>query len=422
MKTSFSNRNRLTAGILLVILASLCVASTAPPPARADGGVRQDGQEKKKEDFTDEDLKVEKIPGKWRLGSLVDTKQGFDPSVPVVVAAFKTVYGQGKYLGRIKIPALKIENRSQKVLESVQLRWAIVNNNDRDTILLEGVTPFIQARIEPFNPPLLIENIEPIYFNKIVKPLLKDGELNFHVLLIVGIQQARFADGTAWQRNKQAAFLKTSLSGLRFDLRPAHFQPMLFLNMSTWRRPWSRPSTTSPCEEQPRSLASAVLFVPLQIIDPPCRENMRCDYDQVANKNICVAEPGIFCDRGDCDEEGHCACWQALGPCPTCPDNDGDGHTAQWCGGADCNDNDDSIRPGAPDFCGDGITTVTNLRTARNRHVLTTAPTTTGTTTAKSKATVTTATSMSTPGRPKSATTELIMTAPTATPRACRVT
>lgn len=45
----------------------------------------------------------------------------------------------------------------------------------------------------------------------------------------------------------------------------------------------------------------------------------------------------------------------AFGPCPTCPDNDGDGHTAERCGGADCNDNDDSIRPGAPDFCGDGI-------------------------------------------------------------------
>jgi hypothetical protein len=66
----------------------------------------------------------------------------------------------------------------------------------------------MEVRIAPFNPPLRMD-IVPVYFNKLVKPLLKDGELNFHALLIVGVQEARFADGTVWQRNRQAAFLKT---------------------------------------------------------------------------------------------------------------------------------------------------------------------------------------------------------------------
>lgn len=209
MKTSFINQTNFVLGILAVGLLLLCIASAMPASAQSDNGMGKASKEKK-EDFNDEDLKMEPIAGRWRLASLVDVKQGFDPSIPVVVAAFKTVYGQGKYLRRIKVPQVKIENRSQKVLESIQLRWAIANYDEPDTILLEGVMPVMELRIEPFNPPLRVE-ITPIYFNKIVKPLLKDGELNFHALLIVGVQEAGFADGTAWHRNRQAAFMKISL-------------------------------------------------------------------------------------------------------------------------------------------------------------------------------------------------------------------
>jgi hypothetical protein len=215
----------------------------------------------KKEVFTDEDLKVEKVEGKWMLGTVVDIKQAFDPSVPVVVAYINTFYGQGQHLRRVKIAEAKIENRSQKVLESVQLRWTIANNDEPDTILLEGVMPLIEVRIEPFSPPQLV-NSPPIYFNKIVRPLLKGGELNTHVLLTVGIEEARFADGTTWQRTRQAAFLKTSLGSPPLDLRPPHFEPTLFFDLSLWRRPKPQPMTISPCEGQPRLFASAVLFTP----------------------------------------------------------------------------------------------------------------------------------------------------------------
>ena len=352
-KTSFGNRNRLTAGILLMVLAPLCVGSTAPP-AQSDGAVKQDGQEKK-EYFNDEDLKVEKVAGKWFLATGVDTKQAFDSSVPVIVSGILTVYGRGKHLGRIKILNVVIENRSQKVLQSVQLRWTIANFDEPDTALLEGVTPFIPARIEPFNSPFLLEQLEPLYFNKIVRPLLRDGELNSHVIIRVGVQEARFADGTVWQRTPQAALLKTSFVSQRVDVRPGRFEPMRFLDISAWRTPRPLSLTISPCEEQPRSFASAVLFQPVQINDPPCRENMNCGYDFINNKNICVPSVGDFCNLGGCDSEGHCNCGAGAMPCLTCPDNDGDRQTAEWCGGTDCNDADDSIYLRAPEFCGDDI-------------------------------------------------------------------
>lgn len=129
----------------------------------------------------------------------------------------------------------KIQNRSQKVLEAVQLRWAISNKEDPETILLEGVMPFFEVRVEPFSEPVLTD-IPPIYFNKLVKPLLKDGELNAHVLLMVGVQEARFADGTVWQRARQSAFQKTlfqktSFGNLLLDSRPRPFKPALFLDL-----------------------------------------------------------------------------------------------------------------------------------------------------------------------------------------------
>lgn len=341
--------------ILLAAVLLFCAVLTVPGGSAQTGDDAARADKAKKEYFKDEDLKVEKIPGKWRLATSVDVQQAQDYSVPVIVTRMLTVYGQRQYLGRIKMPELIIENRSQKVLESVRLRWTIANyDEDHETILLEGVTSSVRVRIEPFNPPVPLENYDPIYFNKIVKPLLKDGELNFHVLLRVGIQEVRFADGTVWQRNQQAALLKNLPSRTRIDLRPARFEPILFFDIFTWRRPKPQSLVSSPCEEQPRSLASAFLFMPLQVSDPPCRENMICGYDPPTNKNICTPLAGSFCDRNGCDSDGHCNCATGVGPCTTCPDNDGDTFTAARCGGDDCDDNDDSVRPRAPEYCDDG--------------------------------------------------------------------
>lgn len=356
MKTLRSIRNIVMSVTLLAATLLSYTASPSPASAQADQDKVRD-EKVKKEYFTDEDLKVEKVPGRWMFGTMLDVKQSQDYSVPAIVAAIKTVYGQGKYLGRIKLVEAKIQNRSQSVLEAVQLRWAIANKEEPDTVLLEGVTPVLAVRIEPFIEPTLTD-IPPINFNKLVKPLLKNGELNDHVLLTVSVQAARFADGTVWQRSQQSAsaralFQKASYSNASLNARPSAFKPRLFLSLTSWRTPGPPPAADSPCEEQPRLFASAVLLAAFQFPDPGCRNNRHCDYDPIANKNICVASVGQFCDLGDCDSEGHCACVQALGPCTTCPDDDGDGARAASCGGTDCDDNDEEVRPGLRELCGD---------------------------------------------------------------------
>lgn len=41
--------------------------------------------------------------------------------------------------------------------------------------------------------------------------------------------------------------------------------------------------------------------------------------------------------------------------CPKCVDSDGDGYGANCVKGADCNDANSNIHPGAADTCGNGI-------------------------------------------------------------------
>lgn len=358
MRTSYGNRTIVATAMLLAAALLWCAKAPNAPASAQDDNDQVRDEKVKKEDFTDEDLKVEKVSGKWKFGTLLDVKQSQDYSVPVIVAAIKTVYGQGKYLGRVKLVEAKIQNRSQKVLEAVKLRWSIADNEDPNTILLEGVMPSFAVRIEPFSEPVLTD-IPPVYFNKLVKPLLKNGELNVHILLMVSVQEASFADGTVWQSPPQSASVKTLFQKASFgsgprDERSRPFKPVLFWDLPYWRTPRPQPAE-STCEEQPRSSASAVLLTAFQSPDPGCRNNRHCDYDAANNKNFCnaTAGEGIYCDLGDCDSEGHCNCWQALGPCTTCPDDDGDGRTSAACGGTDCNDNDEFVRPGLGELCGD---------------------------------------------------------------------
>lgn len=195
MESSRTLATRLASAILLALL-TLLIQPLALSNTTQDKG--------KKQVFTDEDEKVEKIPGKWRLASGLDMQQASDYSVPVIVRGINTSSGQGKYAGRVKITEAELENRVQKTTRSIQLRWAIVMHEEPNTILLEGLVPFMEVQIEANSAPLRVD-IPHIYFNKIVRPLLKDGEISGHLRLVVGAQEVRFTDGTIWRRTQQSA-------------------------------------------------------------------------------------------------------------------------------------------------------------------------------------------------------------------------
>jgi hypothetical protein len=258
MQSSRTFTSRLAPAILLALSVLLLQIPAWPSPA-------QDKEEKKKV-FIDEDEKVEPIPGRWRLALGLDMQQASDYSVPVFVRGINMSSGQGRYAGRVKVTEAELENRVQKTTRSIQLRWAIVMHEEPDTVLLEGLMPFMEVQIEANGAPLRVD-IPHIYFNKIVRPLLKEGEISGHLRLVVGVQEVRFIDGATWRRSQQSAFLRPSSSGPPFTLRRRYLKPALSIDLLRWRS--LQPPTSTPCEEQPRLFASAVLFTPSQVTDPP---------------------------------------------------------------------------------------------------------------------------------------------------------
>ena len=116
----------------------------------------------------------------------------------MAVGGLQTLSGGGKYAGVTKIKRLEIKNRSPKALNAVQLRWEITSLDDPAQVLLGGTTPFVNFWAEA-NSSQVVE-ITTIYPVLLFKPLAKDGELNGRFMLRIGLQEARFADGSFWRR------------------------------------------------------------------------------------------------------------------------------------------------------------------------------------------------------------------------------
>ena len=150
--------------------------------------------------FTEEDLKAGRLSGPGAIGPNFDKSQLKDPSAPVVVKGINMISGDPttKFIGLVKLQGADLENRGAKATSRVQLRWALVNRDEPDKILLEGVTPHFDARVNPGES--LKTDTPPIFFNRIVQPLLVEGRLQGKFNVVVGVGEVAFEDGSVWRR------------------------------------------------------------------------------------------------------------------------------------------------------------------------------------------------------------------------------
>jgi hypothetical protein len=182
------NRTRL-----FPLLLSLAFASAAA--AQTNGGWP------KLQPFTDEDILEGRIAGTdWGFGPAFDNSQLNDPTVPVVVKAINMMSGDPttKFIGLVKIQGAEIENRGAKATRSVQLRWALVRRGEPDKVLAEGTTPSFDLQLGPGAS--LKTDTPPVFFNRIVKPFLEDGQLHGKFSIVVGVGEVVFDDGSVWPR------------------------------------------------------------------------------------------------------------------------------------------------------------------------------------------------------------------------------
>ncbi len=161
------------------------------------------GEDMEKE-FDDDDLKVkaEKPRGKWAFATVLDMSQFESDMIPVAVSGIQSLSGGGKHSGITKIKRVEVRNRSPKVINSLQLRWTLAPLEEPEKVLSEGTTQFADIRVEP-NSSQVVE-IPTIYPALLLKTLAKGGELSGQFKLTIGVQEARFADGSFWRRQETA--------------------------------------------------------------------------------------------------------------------------------------------------------------------------------------------------------------------------
>ena len=97
-----------------------------------------------------------------------------------------------------KIKRVEVLNRSSLVVNSVQLGWKITSMKQPEKVLSEDTAPFANVWVEA-NSSKVIE-VPTLYPALLLKPLAKDGRLDSEFQITIGVQEARFADGSFWRR------------------------------------------------------------------------------------------------------------------------------------------------------------------------------------------------------------------------------
>jgi hypothetical protein len=308
--------------ILAVIVVCGFMASAGQSSAEASVGGGRGNQippefnPNPDKEFNDDDLKVkaEKKPGGvWDISVSLDREQFYDYSVPVAVSTVQTMSGKGKYAGVVKIKRLEITNRRAKAVNSAQFRWRITKLDDPSKVLLEGTTAFINFWVEADSTKVVeIPTIYPIH---LFKTLAKEGDLNGEFNLTLGVQEARFADGSLW-RGPAPAVLSNFLY---YDQPVAERFPSLAsigpIFPSLWADPGGNRGIFKPCEAKPRSSASAFSFMLFQDGQETCVDDMNSKIDLITGAQICGRPlPGTAC-YSVCYGI-YCTVYTRLGRCP----------------------------------------------------------------------------------------------------------
>jgi len=297
-----SSSRSLCRGLAFVLPAlvavSLCAAAVLP---------RTYQSESKREEFNDDDLKEERVGGRWGTWFTPDLAQVNNPSLPVVVTAYKIFSGKGKFTGISKIKEVRIKNRSLKVVSSLQLRWAVADPDDPSRVLTEGLTqPLDMAVVENGDQQM---RIPPLYHSRMVKALTRGGQLYGDFLVVLGVQWVGFTDGSVWEREASVAPFKAPLLDM---LRIGRFPEFASLDLDIIPPPgYGRRPAQCKTEEAEANAAAPSLAAPQYVT---CFDN-KAPYTADDGRQSCSNYSATTYCIQDCSEEMWCS---ATTGSPTC--------------------------------------------------------------------------------------------------------
>ena len=137
--------------------------------------------------------------GKWGVADQFEKGQFKNDALPVVIRGLGSVSSVKQRAA--KFSCVELENRTTRVVKSVQLRWSLAARTADRTVteggpvLAKGTMPVIEAEIRPGV--RLKAEIRGAHYADFLKPLTNvHGEVNGDYVLYVGIARIEYADGT----------------------------------------------------------------------------------------------------------------------------------------------------------------------------------------------------------------------------------
>ena len=143
--------------------------------------------------------------GDWKAFVAPDQKQAEDPEIPLVVAGAGGIQGPAHRRG-MRLGCGLLQNRSQKSVAAVHLRWILIRKADRaaiaqlgytaNTVLQDGHSVAVELRIPSKS--FRRTDFSIISFAQATQALLIDGRLSGDYVLLVGVHEVLFEDGSVW--------------------------------------------------------------------------------------------------------------------------------------------------------------------------------------------------------------------------------
>lgn len=143
--------------------------------------------------------------GNWVVGAAPDLIQLENPESPVVLLSTRSLVGNGKWVN-VAVAGVTIQNRTNRALKSIRLKWELRTIEEQYSVLLAGYTRDMETQVPAGRERR--KKVPFINFGKIVKPLLKDGALNGEFLLAVSVGAVEFEDGTKWAEGQALNSIK----------------------------------------------------------------------------------------------------------------------------------------------------------------------------------------------------------------------
>lgn len=305
MRSSRSLR-RASALILLAAAAASLFAATVSMKSAQVGNGRQE--------FNDDDLNEQRVAGQWGTSFTPDFAQIEDPSLPVVVTGYKILTGKGRFSGVTKIKDVKVSNRGDRVVNALQLRWAVVNPDDPGSVLNEGVSAPFALSVVPGSQQEV--RVPALYHNRMVKALTRGGALYGDFRIEVGVNWVGFTDGSNWQRQTPVSLLK---SPYLEDFLGGQFPELASLD-GALPAPSGYGTRYAACSPGDGVSVKAARYGVVAAVQNVTCYNNRAPYIADDGRQSCGTVSTGYCIQ-DCSDEGFCSAATGSGTCSStsCP-------------------------------------------------------------------------------------------------------